>query len=98
MIELTEILLEACESVKKALEEFKNSKKFDVVTQKTIEINKLEEKADKVFEKAMKRLYSTEKDSLEVIKWTEMFKCLENATDTCEQIADCLEDVVMKNS
>lgn len=98
MIELTEILLEACESVKKALEEFKNSKKYDLVTQKTIEINKLEEKADRVFEKAMKRLYTTEKDSLEVMKWTEMFKCLENATDTCEHIADCLEDVVMKNS
>ena len=31
MIELTEILLEACESVKKALEEFKNSKKFAIL-------------------------------------------------------------------
>lgn len=98
MIEFTEILLEACESVKHALEEFKNSKKFDIVKQKTIEINQLEEKGDRIFEKAMKRLYSTEKDSLEVIRWTEMFRCLEDAVDSCEHLADSIEDVIMKNS
>lgn len=98
MIEFTEILLEACESVKHALEEFKNSKKFDIVKQKTIEINQLEEKGDRIFEKAMKKLYSTEKDSLEVIRWTEMFRCLENAVDSCEHLADSIEDVIMKNS
>ena len=76
----------------------KISKKFDIVKQRTIEINQLEEKADRIFEKAMKRLYSTEKDSLEVIRWTEMFRCLEDAVDSCEHLADSIEDVIMKNS
>ena len=98
MFELIEILMQSCESVKLALEEFKNSKKFDIVKEKTMEINGLEEKGDKIFEKAMKRLYSTENDSLEIARWTEMFKGLENAIDSCEHLADSIEDVIMKNS
>ena len=98
MSEFTNVLIEACKSVKNALEEFKNSKKLDVIKEKTIEINQLEEKGDKIFERAMKRLYSTEKNAIEVIKWTEMYKCLEDAIDACEHIADNIEDVVMKNS
>lgn len=98
MFEFTDILIEACKSVKNALEEFKNSKKFDIVKEKTIEINQLEEKGDRTFEKAMKTLYSKEKDALEVVRWTEMFRCLEDAIDSCEHIADSIEDVIMKNS
>ncbi len=98
MFELVDLLVECCKSVKEALEHFKNSKKSDIVKQKTIEINRLEEKGDKLFENAMKELYSKEKDSVEIVKWTEMFKCLENAIDACEDIADSIEDVIMKNS
>ncbi len=97
-IELTDLLMESCKSVKHALEEFKNSKKFDIVKEKTIEINQLEEKGDKIFEKAMRTLYTTEKDAVEIIKWTEIFKCLEDSIDACEHIADSIEDVIMKNS
>ena len=46
----------------------------------------------------MKTLYSKEKDALEVVRWTEMFRCLEDAIDSCEHIADSIEDVIMKNS
>ena len=46
----------------------------------------------------MKRLYSTEKDSIEIIRWTEMFRGLEDAIDSCEHLADSIEDVIMKNS
>lgn len=98
IFELVDVLIETCKSVKIALEEFKNSKKYNVVLEKTIEINRLEEKSDKVFEKVMKALYSTEKDAIEIIKWSEIYKCLENTIDTCEHVADCIEDTIMKNS
>lgn len=98
IFELVDILIETCKSVKVVLEEFKNSKKYNVILEKTIEINRLEEKSDKVFEKVMKELYSTEKDAIEIIKWSEIYKCLENTIDTCEHVADCIEDTIMKNS
>ena len=51
-----------------------------------------------MFEKAMKKLYKEETNPVEIIKWTTIYNCMENTTDACEKIADCLEDVVMKNS
>lgn len=97
-LEFTELLIECAQSVKDAFENFENFKKTETVKEKTIAINVLEEKADRLFEKAMKRLYTEEKDPLEIIKWTTIYSCMENATDACENVADCLEDVVMKNS
>lgn len=96
--EFTDLLIECANSVKEALENFKNFKKADIVKEKVIAINVLEEKGDKLFEKAMKKLYKEETNSVEIIKWTTIYNCLENTTDACERIADSLEDVIMKNS
>ena len=97
-IEFTDLLIECANSVKDALENFTNFKKAEIVKEKSIAINVLEEKADKLYEKAMKRLYKEEKNPIEIIKWTTIYNCLENTTDACERVGDCLEDIVMKNS
>lgn len=97
-LEFTDLLIECAISVKDALENFENFKKAEIVKEKTIAINVLEEKADRMFEKAMKKLYKEEKDPVEIIKWTTIYNCMENTTDACEKIADSLEDVVMKIS
>lgn len=97
-IEFAELLIECVVSVKDALENFKNFKKADIVKEKSIAINVLEEKADRLYERAMKNLYKEEKDPIEIIKWTTIYNCLENSTDACEKLGDSLEDVVMKNS
>lgn len=98
VLEFSELLIECANSVKDALENFENFKKPELVKEKSIAINVLEEKADRMYEKAMKKLYKEEKDPIEIIKWTTIYGCMENTTDACERIADSLEDVVMKNS
>ena len=96
--EFTEVLIECANSVKDALDNFKNFKKFELIKEKVIAINVLEEKVDKLFEEAMRKLYKEETSAIEIIKWTTIYNCLENTADACEKIADCIEDVVMKNS
>lgn len=98
IFEFVDLLLECSISVKEALMEFKNFKNIDVIKERVININKLEDKGDRIFEKSMKNLYEQENNSLEIIKWTSMFKCLENTIDSCENIANSIEDVIMKNS
>ena len=98
VVEFTELLIECAKSVKDALEDFRNFKKADSVKAKVIAINELEEKADRLYEKVMKKLYTEEKDPIEIIKWTTIYSCLENTTDACERIGDSIEDVIMKNS
>ena len=96
--EFTELLIEATSAVKDAFVNFKNFKKVEPIKEKVIAINVLEDKGDRLYEKAMKRLYKEEKDAIEIIKWTSIFDCFENAMDACEQVADEMADVIMKNS
>ena len=96
--EFVNLLIEASEAVKKALEDFKNFKKVEPIKENVLAINILEDKGDRLYEKVMKKLYSEEKNAIEIIKWTTIYDCFENAIDACENIADEMADVIMKNS
>ena len=96
--ELIDVLVMCCVTVKDMFIDFNNMKNIDSLNQKVIEINKLEEIGDKTYEKIMELLYKNEKDPINLIKWTNMYKCLEDTIDCCEEIGDCIQDVVMKNS
>jgi len=63
-----------------------------------IEINRLENEADRVTRDAIGRLFDEEKDPIAVIKWKEIYEKLEDTTDSCEDVANILESVVLKNA
>lgn len=96
--EITEILLLATKAVKEMFVNFKNIKKTDLIKQKIIEVNELEEKGDRVYEKIMTALYQNETNAVNLIKWTNIYNWLEDAIDYCEQVSDCIEDVILINS
>ena len=98
VLELIDILVTCCEEVKETFLEFNNFKNIELIKQKVIEINRLEDEGDRVYEKIMTSLYKNEKDPIELVKWTNIYNCLEDTIDSCEQIGDCIEDVIVKNS
>ena len=61
------------------------------------EINRLENEADKIHKQAIGQLFDEEKDPIAVIKWKEIYDILEEATDACEDVANLLENVVVKH-
>jgi hypothetical protein len=63
----------------------------------SIEINRLENEADRAHQDALKQLFDEEKDPITVIKWKEALDFLEAATDRCEDVANVLETVVVKH-
>ena len=66
------------------------------VTTHAVEINRLENEADRTHQQAVGRLFESEKDPLVVMKWKETLDFLEAATDRCEDVANVLEGVVVK--
>ena len=62
-----------------------------------VEINRLENEADRLHQHAMQRLFDEERDPIELIKWKEILDYLEETTDRCEDVADLLEGVVLKH-
>ena len=96
MLELCEIVKQCATSLQKAFEML--DKKKDRVMEHCIEINRLENEADRLVRKAVAELFINEKDPIAIIKLKEVYDFLEATTDYCEDVADTLQTVVVKHS
>ncbi|HXJ63396.1 MAG TPA: DUF47 family protein [Actinomycetota bacterium] len=61
-----------------------------------IEINRLENEGDRIYRRAVARLYSGEFKAMDVLKWKDVLGGLEAAIDRCEDISNVIESVVVK--
>jgi uncharacterized protein len=91
------IILQSCLVVDKAVAML-GKKSNEQLFALCVEINALENEADRVCREAISRLFDEEKDPIQLIKWKEIFETLEKATDKCEDAANILESVVVKNA
>jgi predicted phosphate transport protein (TIGR00153 family) len=73
-------------------------KKMDGVYEHCVEVNSLENEADRVCRDAIAYLFEHEKDPIAILKWKEIYETLETATDRCEDAANVLEGVALKNA
>ncbi len=93
--ELALIILESSVQVRHALQALERRKG---VAEHAVEINRLENEADRAHHEAVRRLFEDERDPIAVLKWKEVFDSLERTTDRCEDVADVLEGVVVKHA
>jgi predicted phosphate transport protein (TIGR00153 family) len=94
-VELSEIIVTSTEQLVKAIS---HMPKLEDVDDYCIEINRLENAADEIYRKAIGTLFDEERPPLDVIKWQDIFEILESATDRCEDVANILESIGLKNS
>lgn len=92
---LVEIILRMSEVITWSIS---NLKELGHVYDHCIEINRLENEADRITRDAIVRLFEEEKDPIAVIKWKEIYEKLEDTTDSCEDVANILESIVLKNA
>ena len=96
-VDLSKTLLETTEYITKAVGCLKD-KKYSYIQEYCIEINRLENRGDRIFREALVKLFDNIKDPILVIKWKEVYEHLEEAHDTCEDVADILESIVLKHA
>lgn len=72
--------------------------KEDHILDHCIEINRLENQADRQCRELIATLFDQEKDPVQIIKWKEIIETLEFATDKCEDVANVIEAVTLKNA
>jgi len=94
--ELGFIILKSCQTVEKAVAMLGN--KLEHISEFCVEVNSLENEADRVRADAVSRLFDEEKDPIALIKWKEIYENLELVTDMCEDVANILESLVVKNA
>jgi predicted phosphate transport protein (TIGR00153 family) len=93
--ELARIIMASAEQVVKAIKALEQRKG---VAEPAVEINRLENEADRAHQAALRRLFEEERDPIIIIKWKEILDFLEDATDRCEDVANVLEGVVVKHA
>lgn len=95
---LTEINLEACLLIQRAVTDLKEHNDLKRITVACKKISKLESKADVVFDNAVMDIFENETDAIKIIKYKEVLTALEDASDKCKDVANVLETIVVKYS
>jgi uncharacterized protein len=93
--ELTRIIASSTEQIVIAVQALE--KQRNGVLESAVEINRLENEADRAHQRAVGQLFEEEHDPILVMKWKEILDLLEVATDRCEDVANTLENVVVKH-
>ena len=94
-IVLSEVIVRAASTVEEAVRGMKDAK---LVKSNALELKRLEEEGDAIYHEAMGALFADNSDPIEVIKWKELYDKLEDSLDQCEDVANVLESIAIKNS
>ena len=95
---LAELVGQSCVDVDKAIKELKNLKNIRLIADSCVRINSIENQADYVFDRAIGDLFDFENDAKTIMKYKEVLSALETATDMCEDVANVLETILVKNA
>jgi len=96
--ELSNILVRAAIEVEQVIPQLRDRSKLVQIPERCVEINRLENMGDRIYRQAMAELFADTSDIAEIIKWREIYESMESATDRCEDVANVLEGVALKNA
>ncbi|MDR3315538.1 MAG: DUF47 family protein [Coriobacteriales bacterium] len=94
------VLIErSTDSLYAALQEFRNFKKVEEMAKRIIAVNSFEEEADRLYSEATRDLFINHVDDpVFIITWSNIFTRMERCADACENVADMMATIVLKNN
>lgn len=95
---LVGILSRTVNKVYEAILDLKNFKKPKNILQLCIEINTLENEGDVALRQGLANLFESQRNPIDIIKRKEIYENLENAIDSCEDVANIVESIILKNT
>jgi predicted phosphate transport protein (TIGR00153 family) len=95
---ISALMVDACSKLVKAFTEFRDFKTSKKLTALLIGVNHDEEAADRQYRACVKALFSDENmKGIDIVRWKEIYDKMELVLDTCEDVADALELIAVKN-
>jgi uncharacterized protein len=89
------ITVNATEQIRAAL---KHMERRENITPSVVEVNRLENEADRLHQEVITTLFDEEKDPITIMKWKEIFDFLEATVDCIEDVSDVIQGVVVKHA
>jgi predicted phosphate transport protein (TIGR00153 family) len=93
-LELGEMIASCCSAIERALRALHEKKS---VTEPCIEVNRLEDQADAIERTMLTALFGSQIDAISLIKLKDLYEVLESTTDRCEDVADVIQGIALKN-
>ncbi|MDY2778181.1 MAG: DUF47 family protein [Collinsella sp.] len=88
----------ACEQMAELIRELPQFKRSKSLREHVIAINTIESECDIIYIESMRKLHTDKLDPIDVISWRDVYTFLEYCADSCEHVAETVENIVMKNS
>ncbi len=95
---LADLIRLQCLQMERAVSALRHRGKLKSLLEQLEEVNRLENEADTLFLISMAELFQGEMGSVDIIKWRDVYRELERATDACEHVAHVLEGIVLKHA
>ena len=95
---LAKVLVNATKIITELLPKMRNLKLSSSLLQHCIEIHTAENEGDRIEQHALAALFENGHDPIFIIKWKDIYEELESATDRCEDVANVIEGIVLKNA
>jgi predicted phosphate transport protein (TIGR00153 family) len=95
---MTNLIVQCIRELDVLFKHLKEIKTNTIVREQIIEVNRIENEGDIVYRRALTKLFKNEKDPIEIIKWKQLYELLEESMDSCENVANIVEGLVMKHA
>jgi uncharacterized protein Yka (UPF0111/DUF47 family) len=98
-IQMAELIEKTTAALVAALEEFKNFRKSETLRGFLVAVNDYEEEADAIYSRSIRELYTQPSDNpVFIMAWSNIFLRMERCVDSCENLADIMATIALKNT
>jgi len=97
-IVMADLIMQSIRELDVLFKHLREIKLNTIVREQIIEVNRIENEGDIIYRRALTKLFKNEKDPVEIIKWKQLYELLEESIDSCENVANIMEGLVMKHA
>ncbi len=97
-LEMAATLVSAAQQIRQGVTGLRNFGDIRGILDPCVRINSLENQGDATNRQALRALFGGGQDAVTILKWREVYEHLETALDRCEDVADVLQTIAVKNS
>jgi len=98
LIRFAELIEKAMGFLALAIKGVRNLKNAKLITEACIEINRLENLGDLLRDEVIGKLFDNSFEPLYIIKWKDIFQDAERTLDQCEDVANVIESIMVKQA
>lgn len=95
--EFADVICSCCQALTNTVNEFANFKRSNTLKDAIIAVNNFEEVGDRLYITSVHELFTSNLDTRDLIVWEVLYDLVEKCCDSCENVADAIETVIMKN-